>query len=285
MPLHKTDSDSIKNGIASLYQLRERLLIGLLLLLVSVNQVSQAQSEDQTESLDEMSTFDRSPYRVTVADPFVELHTGPSAGYPIFHIVDRGVEISIIRRKTNWFKIETSDGKTGWVSRDQMRQTLQPSGQPFEVVELDETDFAKRKWVFGVTGGEFDSAPVFTLFSGYSFSENLVAEVHFGQSVGTVSSSRLLKGNLVMQPLPDLKYSPYLTLGLGKIEVTPSSTLLASNEDVSTFAQVGVGIQRFVSRNFLLRFEVNEYVIFSTTSTSNNSEEVNEWKFGFAVFY
>ena len=28
------------------------------------------------------------------------------------------------------------------------------------VVELDEADFAQRKWVMGVTGGELDSAPV-----------------------------------------------------------------------------------------------------------------------------
>jgi hypothetical protein len=153
------------------------------------------------------------------------------------------------------------------------------------VVELDESDFAKRKWVLGVTGGEFSSAPVFTIFSGYSFTENMSAEVHFGQSVGSVSSSTFLKGNLEMQPLPDLKYSPYLTLGVGKIDVSPSNSLIASNSDVNSFAQVGIGVQRFVSRNFLFRFEVNEYVIFSTTSTSSNSEEVNEWKFGFAVFY
>ena len=269
-----------------MHRLREGLLSGLFLLLLGVSQVSLAQSADQAEALvKETSNFDKSRYRVTVADPFVEMHSGPSAGYPIFHVVDRGVEVSIIRRKTNWFKIETSDGKTGWVSRDQMRQTLQPSGQPFEVVELDESDFAQRKWVLGVTGGEIESAPVFTIFGGYSFTENLTAEVHFGQSVGSVSSSRFLKGNVVMQPLPDFKYSPYLTLGLGKIEVSPNSTLLAANDDVNTFAQVGIGIQRFVSRNFLFRFEVNEYVIFSTSSTSNNNEVVNEWKFGFAVFY
>jgi len=261
-------------------------LTSLFVVLVGVSQLSQAQSADEVEPLvEETSAFEESPYRVTIADPFVEMHTGPSAGYPIFHIVDRGVEISILLRKTNWFKIETSDGKTGWVSRDQMRQTLQPSGEQFEVVELDETDFAKRKWVVGVTGGEFDSAPVFTLFGGYSFTENLIAEMHFGQSVGSVSSSTLLKGNLVMQPLPDLKYSPYMTLGFGKIDISPSSTLLASNSETSSFAQFGLGIQRFVSRSFLFRFEVNEYVLFSTSSTSDNNEVVNEWKFGFAVFY
>ncbi|MCG6891473.1 MAG: SH3 domain-containing protein [Gammaproteobacteria bacterium] len=268
-----------------MHRLREGLFIGLFLLLVCVSQVSSAQSATQAEPPGETSDPDESGFRVTIADPFVELHTGPSAGYPIFHVVDRGAEVSILIRKTNWFKIETGDGKTGWVSREQMRHTLQPSGQPFKVVELDASDFAERKWVMGVTTGEFASAPVFTIFGGYSLTENLVAEGHFGQSVGSISSSTFFKGNLVMQPLPDLKYSPYLTLGVGKIDVSPSSTLLAGNDDVNTFAQVGIGIQRFVSRSFLFRFEVNEYVIFSTTSTTNNNEEVNEWKFGFAVFY
>jgi len=261
-------------------------LTGLFLLLAIVSPLSQAQSatEDESPALETPDT-DSSSYRVTIAEPFVEMHTGPSAGYPIFHVVDRGDEISILRRKTNWFKVETSDGKTGWVSRDQIRQTLQPSGAPFKLVELNEADFARRKWVMGVTGGELESAPVFTIFSGYSFTENLAAEVHLGQSVGSSSSSRFIKANLVMQPLADLKYSPYMTLGIGRVEVSPSSTLIASNDEENTFAQVGIGIQRFVSRNFLLRFELNEYVIFSTSSTSDDNEDVSEWKFGFAVFY
>ena len=49
-------------------------------------------------------------------------------------------------------------------------------------------------------------------------------------------------------------------------------------------AQFGVGIQRYISRSFLFRFEANEYVIFSS-GTSDNSEVVSEWKFGFAVFF
>ncbi len=88
-----------------------------------------------------------------------------------------------------------------------------------------------------------------------------------------------------MQPLPELKYSPYLTLGLGKIKVSPSATLIVPNDETNTFAQFGIGIQRYISRSFLFRFEANEYVIFSASSTSNNNEEVNEWKFGFAVFF
>ena len=262
------------------------LLPGLLLLLCALLETAAAQSSRDDPSLQvEKVTRETEYFRVRIADPFIELHTGPGGGYPIFHVVDRGTEVEVMRRKTDWYKLRSADGKTGWASRDQMRQTLTPGGEQFEVVELDQEDFYTRKWVVGVTGGEFESAPVFTVFTAYSFTENLAAELHFGQSIGQKSSSTFLKTNLVMQPLPDLKYSPYLTLGFGKIEVDPSATLIAPVEDRNDFAQAGVGIQRYLSRRFLLRIEANEYVIFAADSTRNDNEEVNEWKFGFAVFF
>ena len=223
-------------------------------------------------------------YKVTIADPFIELHTGPGAGYPIFYVVDRGTEVSVIRRKTDWFRIETSDGKTGWASRDQMRETLLPTGEKFKLIEMGLDDFSQRKWIIGFTGGEFESTPVFTLFTGYSFTENLTGEIHFGKSIGDKSSATYYKGNLVMQPFPDWKYSPYMTLGLGEIEVDPSVILISANKDKNNFAQFGLGLQRYISRSFLFRIEANEYVIFSS-GTSDNSEVAREWKFGFAVFF
>jgi len=89
----------------------------------------------------------------------------------------------------------------------------------------------------------------------------------------------------VMQPLPDWRISPYLTLGVGQIETDPNSSLISQNDDTNTFAQYGLGMQAYVTRSFLARFEINEYVIFSSTATRDDNEVVNEWKFGFAVFF
>ena len=257
----------------------------LFLLFAVTHNPLRAQAQEDSELAVETVKKDEVGYRVTIAEPFIEIHTGPAEGYPVFHVIDRGTEVRIVRRKTDWFKIRTDDGKSGWASRDQIRQTLLPSGEQFKAVESDQEDFTKRRWVLGVTGGEFDSTPVLTLFAGYSFTENLSAEAHIGQSTGTRSNASFFKGNLVMQPLPDWRFSPYLTLGVGRIEVDPSSTLISQNSDTNTFAQYGVGIQTYVSRRFLVRVEANEYVIFSSTATRDDNEVINEWKFGFAVFF
>ncbi len=253
--------------------------------LIAVQQPARAQTEESERPIEPLALEKAEGVRVRIADPFIELHTGPGSGYPIFYVIDRGTEVEILRRKTDWFRITTDDGKSGWASRRQMQRTLLPSGEELSISDNTEDDFISREWVVGFTGGEFESAPVFTVFGAYSFTENLIGELHYGQSIGDASSATFWKTNVVMQPLPDLKYSPYMTLGVGKIEVTPSATLIVPEDDNNTMAQFGLGIQRYVSRSFLFRFEVNEYVIFSSTTTNDDNEEVSEWKFGFAVFF
>ena len=80
------------------------------------------------------SAYGKAEYQqVTVDDPYIEMHTGPGKGYPIFHVVDRGDSIEVIKRRTDWFLIRTVAGKEGWASRAQMELTLQPSGERTEI--------------------------------------------------------------------------------------------------------------------------------------------------------
>ena len=45
----------------------------------------------------------RAPVQLTVADPYIELHTGPGRGYPVFFVAERGEQIEVIMRRTDWF--------------------------------------------------------------------------------------------------------------------------------------------------------------------------------------
>lgn len=225
------------------------------------------------------------PAQVTIADPFIEMYTGPAAGYPIFHVVDRGQKITIIKRRTNWFEITTEQGKTGWANRDQMQQTLLPSGERLVLSDATRDDFVQRDWLFGATGGEFERAPILSFFGGYSFTKNISTELTYAQSFGNVSSSTIWKANILLHPFPAASYSPYFTIGTGSIEVKPNATLIAPKLRTNSFSQVGIGLQHYLSRRFLIRLEFNEYVVFSANNDSDSNEELNEWKAGFAVFF
>ena len=78
---------------------------------------------------------------VSVADPFLDMHTGPGRGYPIFHVVDRGDDIDIVMRRTDWFKVRAANGTEGWVDRAQMERTLQPEGTPNRICRSQSAGF------------------------------------------------------------------------------------------------------------------------------------------------
>ena len=223
--------------------------------------------------------------KVTIVDPFVELHTGPGGGYPIFHIISRGAQVTVLRQRTDWIKIIDSNGKSGWVSRVQMENTELPGGEKLPLHESSQSDFVKRQWIAGAATGEFEDAPIFSLFGAYSFTENISAEASYGRSIGNVSSSTLLKLNLVMQPFPTATYSPYFTLGTGTIKVKPSAVLIALNRRENDFSQIGIGVQHYLNKRFIFRLEYNEYIIYSATNVKDENEDINEWKVGFAVFF
>ena len=93
---------------------------------------------------------DDEPRKILIADPFIELHTGPGRGYPIFHVVERGREVTIVKRRTDWFQLRTDRGLEGWAPREQMIATLEPTGEPLDLEEPARENYMSRRWQAGV---------------------------------------------------------------------------------------------------------------------------------------
>jgi hypothetical protein len=229
-----------------------------------------------------VSAADDAYPEVKVTDPYIELHTGPGVGYPIFDVVDRGDFVEVIKRKTDWFKVRTAMGKVGWVSRQQMEGTLTPTGEPTEFADAGLGDFTKRRWEIGLVGGTFNGAPVMTLYGAYALNANLSAELSASQVSGDFYSSDIVNVNLLSQPFPKWRYAPFFTLGLGQINTSPSVTLIQAQDSQDLIAHVGVGIKMYLTRRFILRAEYKNYVEFSS---DDNNEDFEEWKAGFAFFF
>ena len=58
--------------------------------------------------------------RLQVADPFLEVHTGPGRGYPVFYVVEKGQWVVVEFRRTDWYRVRAEGGQTGWVPRKQL---------------------------------------------------------------------------------------------------------------------------------------------------------------------
>lgn len=219
---------------------------------------------------------------VTVADPYLEMRTGPGRGYPIFHVVDRGENVEIIMRRTDWFLMRAANGKEGWVNRSQMERTLQPDGGQVSFQAATIEDFTNARWETGLLAGDFGGANIISAYGSYSLNPNVSVELWASQILGNFSNGYMGSVNVVHEAWPEWRFSPFFTLGTGVIHTMPKSTIVQGPDRTDPIGHVGGGLRIYVARRFLLRAEYKSYVVF--TSRDEN-EEVEEWKAGFAFFF
>ena len=117
--------------------------------------------------------FKDETFEVTILDPYVEMHTGPSRGFPITHVAEKGETITLLKKRTDWYKARTRKGITGWIYRDELHATLGPDGPELVFSRPGREEYYYRKWELGVLGGDFDGARAFTTYAGYHLTPNL----------------------------------------------------------------------------------------------------------------
>lgn len=220
--------------------------------------------------------------KVVIADPYIDLHTGPGRGFPIFYVAERGAEIIILKSKTSWYKVRLKNKKEGWVNRDQLRRTLTPEGEKTEVSEVVEEDYLKRKWEIGMMSGDAEGYATMTLTGTYAFSKAMAFELSISQFLGDLASGFVWSADLVSQPFTDWWISPYFALGLGQIEITANTTLIQAPDIKDNHAHVALGAKMYITQRFLFRAEYRNYKVFQSRP---ENEEIEEWRAGFAFFF
>jgi len=219
---------------------------------------------------------------VAVADPYLEMHTGPARGYPVFHVVDRGESVEIIKQRTDWFLVRDADGDEGWVDQAQMELTLNPDGSEVDFQRANLEDFTNSKWEIGALAGDFGGANIVSLYGAYSLNPHVSLEAWGSQILGNFSNGWMASVNVVHETWPDWRVSPFFTLGAGYIRTEPKSTIIQGEDRNDQIGHAGAGFRVYMTRRFVFRAEYKTYVVFTSR---NDNEEVEEWKVGFAFFF
>jgi len=246
--------------------------IGLFIFLITLHAICFAEDADVSEK-----------FLVKVADPYIEMHTGPGRGYPVFYVVARGDWVELKFRHADWYKVLTDEGKEGWVSAASLAMTLNPSGERVDIRDPNEKDFVVRDWEYGAVIGQLEGLAVMSFYGGYHITENISNEIILSQASNSTSSKLILSLlNIVHEPFPEWTVSPFFTLGTGWIQTRPKSTLAGTTDRTDQYADVGVGVRMHLTKRFLMRAEYKEYVVFTSR---NENEELGEWKIGFGFFF
>jgi len=216
-----------------------------------------------------------------VADPFIEMHTGPGRGYPVFNVVEQGESIEVLKRKTNWYEIKTSDNKTGWTKATQLEHTLRPTGLPVDLPEVSHADYLKTSWRVGFSGGQLEGASTFSVTAGYRPLRWAELELEGGKIFDESVTSDYYGINLLVEPVPDWIITPYVFAGGGKFSFNNRQKVVVDDAGSPNYASIGGGLSYYVVSNLVVRGGYRSYSI----STDGDRVWLNAWTIGINVFF
>ncbi len=217
-----------------------------------------------------------------VVDAYIEMHTQPGRGYPVFYVAERGERIELIRRRTDWIKVRTERGVEGWVNVDAIGRTVDSDGEALGFISQGLEEFSKRRWEFGFMVGDYDDTDALTGYLGWHFTRNLSLELSATENFGDASDGRMLMAGLVHQMFPQWRYAPFVTIGGGVRETNPRSTLVSTEDRTDGVASIGAGMRIHLHKRLFLRMQYKHYVVMTDR---DDDEEVDEWKIGISAFY
>jgi len=229
-----------------------------------------------------LAWFDKYQPVVVVSAPYIDLHTGPGRGYPVFHSVEEGEEIVVLKRRTRWLKVRAPRGVEGWMHESVLRGTRDATGNAPVVAELGMAEFAGRRWEFGIMAGDFGGAASLSAHAGFALTPNIMLQAEGSQILGDFSDATMATGNVLMIPFPKWRVSPFFRIGTGIIQVRPHSTIVRSEDRTDEIVNAGLGANLFLGDRFLLRAEYQRHTVL--TSRDDN-EEIDQWKAGFSVYF
>lgn len=226
------------------------------------------------------------PLRLEVIDPYVEMHSGPGRGYPVFYVIEQGEKIEVITRRPGWYEVRTKNGKTGWTTASQISRTIQMTGEPADLPTVSYGDYLKNRWRVGFNSGQFSSGELkgsetFSFTAGYRPLGWLGVEGEGGKVFGTDIKGSFYAVNIVVEPLSAWKISPVLLVGQGLMKIDSQPKLTPLLIDDSDFYHYGVGVHYYLGRNFLFKGEYRSYSV----SADNNNVRLGAWTLGFNSFF
>jgi hypothetical protein len=218
--------------------------------------------------------------QVVVSEPFLEMHSGPGRGYPVIYVVGRDEVVTVLFSRTDWYKVRAPRGQEGWARRSELALTKLASGDPAPIPPYP--DFASHRWEVGAGYGVYNRQNLVTAYVDYGLTNSIDAEFVIEQALGTLDNRYIASAGLRHTFIPEWKwFSP--TAGIGTAyqhieEKEPPAPLEKNNQ----MAYVSLGARGFITKRFMWRADWRHYVVFNN---QNVYEDLEEWKFGLAVFF
>jgi hypothetical protein len=224
-----------------------------------------------------------------VIDSYLELHSGPGRGYPIFHVIEQDDLVSVLTRRTNWFYVADRRGRQGWVKQEGLARTLAPTGLPAALPEVTHGDFLAQQGRVGLAFGKQQSTDTVNIMAGYRLHPVIGVEAEYGQFFGKYTEGHMYGASVIIEPFQLFEYSqlwsftPFLSWGLGEQYSQEKEKVQVGTSPGRTieYKYAGMGLHYYIGFNFVIRGEYRNLIL-----TPDNKEVSNNvWRIGFSSFF
>ena len=220
---------------------------------------------------------------LTVIDTYLELHTGPGRGYPIFHVIEKGQQVTVLKRRSNWYYVSDRRQREGWVKQQGLARTIAPTGLPAALPDIQHGDFLAQKARVGFALGQQEKADTATLMAGFRLLSFAGIEAEYGQIFDTQYDGISYGVNVFIEPIKSWAFTPFISKGIGKQDwkIKDKSAVGPSHSIHTDYEFTGIGINYYIGLNFVVRGEYRK-VYFSS---NNDSVSNAAWRLGFSSFF
>lgn len=200
--------------------------------------------------------------RVRVVGPYLDLRSGPGSGYPVFYAAEKDEWVVIVRRHTDWFKVRLERGAEGWVSREQMRQTVTADGIPFELADPSMVDFLQRRFDVGIGYGASKKTSFTRVWAGWRFADTLSLDLNVGSVQQKTATSSIWSASLLVEPWSDKRLSPFMGVGVGRFHYEPNKSLVNNQTQDGNLGVFTLGARYYLASRVALRLDYSRYGVF-----------------------
>ena len=208
-----------------------------------------------------------------VSTQYLEMKTAAGRSQPIYSVVEKGEQFTVIREKLEWLKIKSINGNEGWVSKPEFYRAI---GIKYDVKK----DYLASKWEFGIAGGKFGSEESYSFGAGYYFKPEALISIDMTKASGKYSSSTIGEAGFTFNFYRRYILSPFVNIASGFMLNKPRQVLVNAQSETQAIYSYGGGFNINPYGNMSIRFSIRNYYL------SSNNENYYDWRIGvFGVFF
>lgn len=224
-----------------------------------------------------------------VIDTYLELHSGPGRGYPIFHVIEQGQTVKVHTRRTNWFFVSDRRNRQGWVKQEGLARTLAPTGLPAALPDTQHGDFLAQQGRVGFAIGLQEKAETATVMAGFRLLSWAGIEIEYGELFERDYDGISYGGSLIVEPfqmldtIADWSFTPFISKGIGRQSWNRKQIGLvgAVNTFKNDYEFTGIGVNYYIGYSFVVRGEYRKMIL----NGQNENLSVGAWRLGFSSFF